>query len=556
MAKYYKKLGELLVEYGYINLAQLNEAINKQKNSSKRLGEILVDMKYLQEDDLMQMLEFQLGVSRVNLANYIFGPHLSHYIPEHVARRYNAVALEEEGEFLKVAMSDPTNLVAVDDIEITSGMKVKPMIASRKAIYNAINQIYSISDENTEDIIASLNDTPADYEPEIEDLKEMVEDAPIVRLANLIISQAIQMRVSDIHIEPQENDVKVRYRIDGVLRDHMHTPKYAQAALISRLKIIADLDITQRRVPQDGRINMNFNGHRVDMRVSTLPTIFGENVVIRLLTKDENLIDLERLGFSEQNYHRFKSLIDQPYGIILVTGPTGSGKSTSLFAALNYLNSPDKKIVTIEDPVEYQLSGVNQTQANKKTGLTFARALRAVLRQDPDIVMIGEIRDEETASIAVRAALTGHLVLSTLHTNDAASSITRLIDMGIPPYLVASTVIGVVAQRLIRRLCNNCKKEYSPENDQKRYLGLEEGEVIYQEGACNRCSSTGYIGRVAVHEVLRVDHSIKEMIVNNASEREIKNYALENDMKNLREDGIYKVKKGITSWEELMKITV
>lgn len=553
---YYKKLGELLVDYKYITEEQLKEAIAKQENSDKRLGDILVEMGYLDEEDLIQVLEFQLGTPHVDLSNYIFGPHLAQYIPEHIARRHNVIPLEQDGKFLRVAMSDPTNLVAIDDIEMVSGLKVDPLIASSKEIQQAINQVYSLGEDDTNDIFASLDDFQGNEEPELDELQEMVEDAPIVRLTNLIISQAIQMRASDIHIEPQEKDVRVRYRIDGVLKENMTTPKYTQAALISRLKIIADLDITKRRIPQDGRVAMNVMGVKVDMRVSTLPTIYGEKVVIRLLTKDESLINIDKLGFTEDNYRRFKGLIDQPYGILLVTGPTGSGKTTTLFAALNYLNSPEKNIITIEDPVEYQIEGINQIQANPKTGLTFARTLRSILRQDPDIIMVGEIRDEETARIAVRAALTGHLVLSTLHTNDAVSSITRLIDMGIPPYLVASTVIGVIAQRLVRRLCDSCKEKYEPGIEEKKILQIEESTTLYRAKSCQNCNSTGYNGRLAVHEVLVVDKRIKEMIVNGAHEQEIKNYALEKGMKSLREDGIKKVKDGFTSFEEMIRVIV
>ena len=426
-----KRLGELLLDFNYITPKQLEEAIKYQQKTKKRLGEVLVELNYVQPDDLIQVLEFQLGVPHVKLSNYIFNPQLASYIPEHIARRHNVVALEKKGDKLLVAMSDPTNIVAIDDIEMTSGLKVEPRIATAQEITRAITQVYAFGEEDTTDIIASLDiEFQTDDEPEIDELQEMVEDAPIVRLANHIISQAIQMNASDIHIEPMENEVRIRYRIDGVLNEIMTAPKYTQSALISRLKIIADLDITKRRVPQDGRISVNMGGMKIDLRVSTLPTVFGEKVVIRLLTKDTSLINIEKLGFSRNNLNRFKNLIERPHGILLVTGPTGSGKSTTLSAALNYLNSPEKNIITIEDPVEYQLHGINQVQANPQVGLDFASALRSILRQDPDIVMVGEIRDEETARIAIRAALTGHLVLGTLHTNDAVSSITRLVDMG------------------------------------------------------------------------------------------------------------------------------
>lgn len=549
-------LGELLVNFNYITEEQLEDVIKQQKHNDKRLGQLLVESGHLKESDLIQVLEFQLGVPHVNLANYILTPHLAKYIPEHLARRHNVVALEDDGDKLLVAMSDPSNLLAIDDIEITSGMKVQPRIATEKDIKRAISQVYSVEDEDTSEIFASLGDYNSDTEPELDMLKEMVEDAPIVRLTNLIITQAIQKKASDIHIEPQPKKVRVRYRIDGVLRENMTAPKYTQAALTSRLKIIADLDITKRRIPQDGRITMSVKGIKVDMRVSTLPTIYGEKVVIRLLTKDESLVDLNKLGFSRENFNRFKGLIEQPHGIILVTGPTGSGKSTTLFAGLNYLNSPDKNIVTVEDPVEYQINGVNQIQANPKTGLTFASTLRSILRQDPDIIMVGEIRDEETAQVAVRAALTGHLVLSTLHTNDAVSSITRLIDMGIPPYLVASTVIGVVAQRLMRRLCSSCKEKYQTPVEEQKFMQLTEPINLYRARSCEKCSSTGYRGRMAVHEVLVVDEMIKSMITQEKSEQEIKKYAKDAGMNTMQQDGLEKVKTGDTSLEELIRVII
>ncbi|ACL69354.1 type II secretion system ATPase GspE [Halothermothrix orenii] len=550
-----KKLGELLLDFNFITEKQLNEALKKQNKSGKKLGEILVESGYLNENDLIQVLEFQLGIPHADLNKYVINPHLAQYIPENIARRHNVVPLEKKNGKLKVAMVDPTNLVAIEDIEMTSGLKVEPLIASRKNIKMALNQIYSVNDSDAAEVFASLNEvtTKTNEEPELNELKEMIEDAPIVRLANLIINQAIQMKASDIHIEPQEDQVRVRYRVDGVLRENMTVPKHSQAALISRLKIIADLDITERRVPQDGRIELNVSGVKIDMRVSTLPTVYGEKVVIRLLNKEEKLLQIEQLGFSETNLSRFMKLIKQPHGIILVTGPTGSGKSTTLFAALNKLNTPEKNIITVEDPVEYQLRGINQVQANSRVGLTFASALRSILRQDPDIVMVGEIRDEETARIAVRAALTGHLVLSTLHTNDAVSSVTRLIDMGIPPYLVASSVIGVVAQRLVRRLCT-CKEEYVPGPEEMEFLQVNDIGKLQRPEGCKKCHSTGYRGRLPVHEILIMDRKLREMIVNGEGESVIKKYARKAGMLTLKEDGVNKVIEGLTSYEELARV--
>lgn len=554
--EHFKKLGELLVDFNYITREQLQEAIEKQHESDKRLGGLLVDLDYIDESDLVQVLEFQLGIPHVDLSDYLLGSHLAQYIPEHLARRYNVIALEKNDNELLVAMSDPSNLVAIEDIEMTSNLKVETRIAPPSEIKRAIDTVYSMGGDDTTEIIASLDENLDTEEPELDQLKEMVEDAPIVKLANVIINQAIQMRASDIHIEPQTDKVRVRYRIDGVLKENMTAPKYSQAALISRLKIIADLDITKRMIPQDGRVAMNVGGIKVDMRVSTLPTIYGEKVVIRLLRQDTELINIDKLGFTDKNRKKFIDIIEQPHGILLVTGPTGSGKSTTLFSALKHLNSSEKNIVTIEDPVEYRINGINQIQANNKTGLTFARTMRAILRQDPDIVMVGEIRDEETARIAIRAALTGHLVLSTLHTNDAVSSITRLIDMGIEPYLVASTVKGVIAQRLVRSLCDSCKEKYQPGPEEKVLLNIDNQTTLYRPGSCNKCSSTGYHGRLAVQEVLIVDEKIKELVVDDASEQVLKQYAVNKEMKTLLEDGIMKVKDGITSYEELIRVIV
>ncbi len=552
-----KKLGEILVDFNYITDEQLIEVINNQEENEKRLGELLVDNGYINEDELNQVLEFQLGIPYIDLSKFSLNSDLIKYIPEQLARKYQAVPLVNSRGKLKVAMSDPSDLVAVDDIERVAGIKVNPVIATRKEIKKAIGILYS-TNEDTAEVFASLNDYISNEDPELNELKEMVEDAPIVRLTNLIINQAVQLRASDINIEPQSENVRIRYRIDGVLQQGFEAPKYSQAALISRLKIMADLDITKRRIPQDGRVKLNVKGLEIDMRVSTLPTIFGEKVVIRLLNRDEGLLDFEKLGFQGTNLRNFKKLIKKPYGILLVTGPTGSGKSTTLFAALNYLNNIEKNIITIEDPVEYQLDGINQVQARNKTDLSFAKTLRSILRQDPDIIMVGEIRDEETAQIAVRAALTGHLVLSTLHTNDSVSSITRLIDMGIPSYLVASTVIGVVAQRLVRRLCLECKVKYRPGPEEKAFLNIDKGDYIYKAGdkKCEKCNSTGYSGRLAVQEVFVVDDYIEEMITDSASEAEIKRYSVEKGMVTLTEDGKKKVIDGLTSYQEIARLII
>lgn len=553
--KHQQRIGDLLLEIGYITEQELQDALSLQDEMGMKLGNVLTELGYLSEEKLVDALEIQLGIPRVDLSNYILNSHLSQYVSENIARRHNAVPYEVVDGTLKVAIEDPTDLVAIENIEVNSGMKVDIALATHSEIMDAINQIYTLVDTDTSDIFDSLNQyNEMNEEPEIDQLRQMVEDAPIVRLTNLIITQAIQKVASDIHIEPLEKSVRVRYRVDGVLHEEMTIPKHSQAALISRLKIIADLDITKRRIPQDGRVQMTFKSMQIDMRVSTLPTIHGEKVVIRLLNKDDSLLNIEKLGFREQNMERFNRLIRKPYGILLATGPTGSGKSTTLFAALNEINTPTKNIVTIEDPVEYQLGGVNQVQANVAAGLTFAKTLRSILRQDPDIVMVGEIRDEETAEIAIRAALTGHLVLSTLHTNDAISAVTRLTDMGIPGYLVASTVIGVIAQRLVRTLCPNCKEEYEPSYEERMFLDDDVDTLWRPSGEdCDKCT-TGYKGRIAIQEVIEINPEMEEMIAEGANEPTLKRYAREQGMEGLLKDGKEKLRSGITSYKELVSV--
>jgi type IV pilus assembly protein PilB len=550
-----QRIGDLLLEIGYITESELKDALSLQHEMDMKLGNVLAELGYLSEERLVDALEIQLGIPRVDLSNYILNSHLSQYVSENIARRHNAVPYEVEDGTLKVAIEDPTDLVAIENIEVNSGMKVDIALATHSEIMDAINQIYSLVEADTSDIFESLNQyQDMNQEPEIDQLRQMVEDAPIVRLTNLIITQAIQKMASDIHIEPLEKSLRVRYRVDGILHEEMTIPKHSQAALISRLKIIADLDITKRRIPQDGRVQMTFKSMQIDMRVSSLPTIHGEKVVIRLLNKDDSLLDIEKLGFRENNMERFMRLIKKPYGILLATGPTGSGKSTTLFAALNEINTPTKNIVTIEDPVEYQIPGINQVQANVASGLTFAKTLRSILRQDPDIVMVGEIRDEETAEIAIRAALTGHLVLSTLHTNDAVSAVTRLTDMGIPGYLVASTVIGVIAQRLVRTLCPSCKEEYEPSYEEKMFLDDEVDTLWRPSGEdCDKCT-TGYKGRIAIQEVIEITPEMEEMIAEGANEPTLKRYARENGMEGLLKDGKEKLRSGITSYKELVSV--
>jgi type IV pilus assembly protein PilB len=563
VAKKRVKLGELLVKHEYITRKELEEALNDLKNTDKKIGEILVELGYVKEEDLIEILEFQRGIPHADLDKYFFDPSLAELIPENIARRYLAVPMEKSSQGkLKVVMADPTDLVAIDDLEMLSNFSVEPLYGAPKQIRVAIDRLYGSDDIDISNIftdfdLEDLEEVSDGQDEEIyeeDQLREMVDEAPIIKLANYIISKAYQKGASDIHIEPEEDKIRVRFRIDGVLKKEMTAPKSSHRALVSRIKIIANLDITEHRVPQDGRIKMIFKGEKLDMRVSTLPTIRGEKVVIRLLAQNTSLLDLDNLGLSEYNREKFGSLIQKPNGVLLLTGPTGSGKSTTLFAALNELNSSQINMLTIEDPVEYQIPGINQVQAQPKAGLTFAKTLRSILRQDPDIIMIGEMRDQETAEIAVRSALTGHLVFSTLHTNDAVSSITRLTDMGLAPYLVAASLNGVVAQRLVRKLCPHCKEKRKLDKPDLKYLGDLEIEEAYFAVGCEKCNNTGYDGRLAIQEIFEIDNQVKEMISDNNSNEKISEYAKAQGMVTLKEDGIAKLKKGETDVSELKRI--
>ncbi len=552
------KLGKLLIDYNLITQEQFDQALRIHEHSNKRIGEILIDLGFITENQLVQVLEFQLGVPHMDLTKYDIDQRLIRYIPESIARRHRVVPIEKHGNVLKVAMADPLDIFAIDDIKLNARCKIEALIASVSEIDKAIDRLYTVkglADETLE--VSSLPENPEDLQ--VAELRRLVEDAPIVRLTNLLIRQAVQQRASDIHIEPLKEEVRVRYRIDGVLHEFRTLPKNNQPALISRLKIMAGLDIAERRKPQDGRMELKHTEGDIDIRVSTVPTIYGEKVVLRILNKKSQLLDIDLLGFSVRNKLHFEQILKKPYGIVLVTGPTGSGKSTTLFAALNKLNDVSKNISTVEDPVEYQLEGVNQIQVNRKADLTFASILRSILRQDPDIIMIGEIRDSETASIAVKAALTGHLVLSTIHTNDAPSAITRLIDMGVEPYLMASSLIGVVAQRLVRKICPVCKERFEPSGEMRLYLGEEVGQQIqylYRGKGCSECSNTGYQGQIAIHEILIPERQIRALITQNRSTDEIRDVAIANGLMTLKMDGIEKAIKGLTSLEEIMRVAI
>ncbi|MBV9410072.1 MAG: Flp pilus assembly complex ATPase component TadA, partial [Acidimicrobiia bacterium] len=499
------QLGTLLLERGLVTEEQLATALEEQRQSRKSLGRVLIDAGIVSEGDLVSTLAARIGLEFIDLLDYSIDASAVGLISDSLARRFQAVPIAWEDDRLVVAMADPSNVVAIDDIRTITGAEVRTVVATRGAILEVIDK-YQRMEGNAEDVSA-LAASEADPDDDLSRVKEVTEDAPIVKLVNLLISQAVADRASDIHIEPTETDVRVRYRIDGVLHEVMRSPKNIQSGLISRLKIMSDLNIAERRVPQDGRMSGVIGGKAVDLRVATLPTVYGEKVVMRILDKSTALLDLRDLGFHGNALERYESAYRKPYGTILVTGPTGSGKSTTLYATLNAVNDTAKNIITVEDPVEYRLAGINQVQVNTKAGLTFAVALRTILRSDPDIVLLGEVRDRETATIAIEAALTGHLVLSTLHTNDASSSPTRLVEMGVEPFLVGSALDCIVAQRLARRLCPKCKESYVPEVAELETLGWDEDAAdelptLYRAVGCPACGRTGFHGRFAIHEVL------------------------------------------------------
>lgn len=563
-----KDLGELLVDDKLITERQLLKAVEHGKKTGESLHRTLVTMGFVNEKDITEVLGKQMGVSFVDLDTYDLDPELARSIPEHLAQRYKVIPVGQKDSKLTLAMVDPLNVIAIDDIRLITGFDIEPVIATEDSIIKAINRQFGSTDlaevqETVKDISATefgpleVEDA-ADEEIALDKLKELVDEAPIVRVVNLIISQAINDKASDIHVEPEAKSVRVRYRVDGVLHDVMSPPKHIQAPMVSRIKIMANMDIAERRVPQDGKIHLRHDNREFDLRVSTVPTVHGEKVVMRILDKSSVMLGLNKLGFYAEVQTPFEAVLDKPYGMLLVTGPTGSGKSTTLYSCLNKLNVGDRNILTVEDPVEYQLPGINQVQTNEKAGLTFASALRSFLRQDPDIIMVGEIRDSETARIAVEAALTGHLVLSTLHTNDAAGAITRLTEMGVEPFLCASAVIGVLAQRLSRSICPNCKEAYAPPIESIKRFGLSaytDSEITFYKGrGCDHCKSTGYKGRQAIFEVLVITDRVRGLILQRASTAEIRQAAMEEGMKTMQDDGLRKVLDGVTTIEECLRV--
>ncbi|HOQ16347.1 MAG: Flp pilus assembly complex ATPase component TadA [Epulopiscium sp.] len=552
-----RKLGDLLVQADMLTVKQLKKALAEQERTGEKLGEILVKKGWVTEQNIVEVLEFQLGIPHVDLSKYAIDPKAASMISESLAKRYMLIPIQIENDRLVVAMSDPLNVYAIDDVKLATKMEVMPVIASLADVKQAIDRMYGVSKTVSiaEEFRRQMQEKPQKKNGLDEEMDEAdVLNSPAVKLVNSFIEQAIRRNASDIHIEPFENYVRVRLRIDGQLHEILKTDISALNAIVTRIKILGKMNIAEKRIPQDGRIGVTLDNNQLDLRVNTLPTIYGEKVVIRLLYRTGMQLRKEELGFCESDLKKFESLLMKPHGIILLTGPTGSGKSTTLATALRELNKPNVNIITVEDPVENMIEGINQVNVNAKAGLTFASALRAILRQDPDIVMIGEMRDTETASIAVRASITGHLVLSTLHTNDAPSSITRLIDMGIEPYLVATAVEGIIAQRLVRRICKNCKTAVHPTSDEAEILKIPKNSLIYKGKGCQACNNTGYKGRLAVHEVLVLDSSMREMIVKGANSDEIREFAINHGMITLWDNTKRNVLEGNTTVEELLRV--
>ena len=555
-----ERLGALLLEGGLLTEEALGQALTARETRGQNLTRVLLEENLVTEPDLVATLAKHLKLEYVDLSEYPVDAAAARLISDAMARRYLALPIGWIEGRLVVAMADPSNVFAADDIRTVTGAEVRPAVATRASILGAISK-YHRMDSDAEDITAQAVST-FQAENDLSSVREVTEDAPLVKLVNLLISQAIADRASDIHIEPGEQDLRVRYRIDGVLHEVMRPPKHIQNGIVSRLKVMADINIAERRIPQDGRVTTVINGRQVDLRVATLPTIHGEKMVMRVLDKSTALLRLSDLGFLPDNMARYEQSYRKPYGTILVTGPTGSGKSTTLYATLNILNDESKNVITVEDPVEFQLPGINQVQVNDKAGMTFAAALRSILRSDPDIVLVGEIRDRETAVIAIEAALTGHLVLSTLHTNDAASTPQRLVEMGVEPFLVGSAIDCIVAQRLARRLCDRCKQAHQPEYselagvgwDFERLGGTEAAGTIFRAIGCGACGGTGYHGRFALHEVLQVTEEAERLIVERGHSDELRKLAISQGMLTLRQAGMHQVQAGVTSMEEILRV--
>jgi type IV pilus assembly protein PilB len=567
------KLGEMLVKAGLISPDQLEEALEAQKSNGEKLGFNLIRLGYVKEDEITQLLSEQYGVPSINLRHFEIDETVINLIPSEVAQKYLVLPVNRTGATLTISMADPTNVFAMDDIKFMTGYNVEPVVASEIAIREAIEKYYGsqhalelkkVMDEMAEAEAEALEVLEEEEELDISALEAATEEAPVVKLVNIILTDSIKKTASDIHIEPYEKDFRVRFRIDGVLYEIMHPPIKLKDAITSRLKIMAKLDISEKRLPQDGRIKIKMRlqgkNKEMDYRVSVLPTLFGEKIVLRLLDKDNLMLDMTKLGFEPESLLKFERQILKPYGMVLVTGPTGSGKTNTLYSSMNRVNTPETNIMTAEDPVEFNLHGINQVQMKEQIGLNFATALRAFLRQDPNIVLVGEIRDFETAEIAVKAALTGHLVLSTLHTNDAPSTINRLMNMGIEPFLVATSVNLICAQRLVRRACAECKEPIQMPSQALVDVGFNQEEApqlkLYKGRGCATCNNTGYRGRIGLYEVMEISEEVRELILSGASAMELRRKAIEEGMISLRHSGLHKIRDGLTTVEEVVRETV
>ncbi|MEO3945472.1 ATPase, T2SS/T4P/T4SS family [Gorillibacterium sp. CAU 1737] len=551
MAYTRKRIGDLLLEAGAITEEQLGQALVQQKEMKMRLGDVLITGGYITQQQFIEVLEFQLGIPHVQIYRQKIEQRVVQLIPQKVAEQHSVLPLRVDGNKLVLAMADPLDYFAIDEIRILTGMRVEPVIASKEELVRAIVRYYGLQD-SIEQIAQSMQAREEEVLQTAQD-----NDSPVVKTVNQIIQQAVQLNASDVHFDPQEDGLRIRYRIDGVLRNERTLPTGMLPVIAARVKIMANLNVAERRIPQDGRVELVIDYRRIDIRVSTLPTIHGEKIVMRVLDSTASVTEVDKLGFSEWNRTQFVRSIEKAHGVVLLTGPTGSGKTTTLYSALSHLNRDGVNIITIEDPVEYQLPGINQVQVNPVTGLTFAKGLRSILRQDPNVVMVGEIRDAETAEIAVRAAMTGHLVLSTLHTNSAAGSISRLMDMGVEPFLISSSVTCVVAQRLVRKLCPHCSVRYVPAEEEAaelNRLGLDGSRLSIGRG-CGECGRTGYKGRLAIHEVLPLDGGLRSLILQKRPDHEYAAYAAERGMVTLLQDGLRKAAEGQTTLTEVFRVT-
>ncbi|MGA1867005.1 MAG: type II secretion system ATPase GspE [bacterium] len=558
-----KRIGELLIDKGLLSAEDVEVGLNQQKRTSEKLGKILINLGLVSEDNMYKTLGEQLGLKYLSMADYPETPIVDIDFSVKFMKQYKFLPLEvKDDHILVVAMADPLDFDTIGQIKLYTDHRVHIYVSKESDILSAIEKYFGGDSSSMEKIIGDMDEEELQLvgsgdDEDIDQLRDMASEAPIIKLVNLFISRAVEDEASDIHIEPFEDKLLVRVRIDGILHDIESPPKRLQAAITSRVKIMANLNIAERRLPQDGRVRLRVIGKKIDLRVSTVPTLYGESVVMRILDRSSVMLTLEELGFPDNQLKKFNRLINLPHGIILVTGPTGSGKTTTLYAALDKINSPDKKIITVEDPVEYQLSGVNQIQVAAKIGLTFASGLRSIVRQDPDIMMIGEIRDLETAEIAIQSALTGHLVFSTLHTNDAPSAITRLLDMGVEGYLIASSLEGILAQRLVRKICDNCREALVIDAGTIAQLGVNADNkmVTYHGTGCEECKNTGYKGRTGIYELLLLNDEIKRMIQEKIGAHIIRQKAVEQGLITLREDGWDKVKRGVTTIEEVLRVT-